>query len=125
MKTTLKGMLKRLFTDGGDYNFLIVHLDNNNYMQFLSGRGGEVLVMETSSNVDALQDLKLKDLGWDNDNEHGNYVIAAYISEELYFNNCVNLIEKTAKQIFNIDTIDMSNIETNFEGINTPSINPN
>jgi len=74
MKATLKGMIKRLLTDGGDYNFFIISINENSYMQFLGGRDSQFLIMETSYlDLDSLQDLKIRNLGWEQPNKGDNY----------------------------------------------------
>lgn len=123
MKNALHNSLKRLIEEGGKHNFLIINLRENYYIQVAGEFYSSHLLLETVSNhylpsdkqLNPVLQKKIIDLGWEAPKGNGNYSRRVSINSVEEYNSCVEFIQKTATEIFDVDVIENSMIELNLE----------
>ncbi|WP_338790092.1 hypothetical protein [Bernardetia sp. MNP-M8] len=122
MKNALHDSLKRLIEEGGKQNFLIINLGEY-YIQVAGEYYSSHLLLEAVSNhyLSSTKQLNLSlqkkiiDLGWTEPQKEGNYSCKMSINSTKEYDFCIAFIEKTAKEIYDVDTITNSMIELNLE----------
>lgn len=123
MKNALHHSLKRLIEEGGNHNFLIINLTENYYIQAAGKHYSSHLLIEAVSNnylpsekkLNSSQQENLLLLGWDAPKKEGNYTFRVSINSNEEYNACIEFIEKTAKEVYEVDFIDNCMIELNLE----------
>ncbi|WP_338761475.1 hypothetical protein WAF17_15575 [Bernardetia sp. ABR2-2B] len=122
MSNPLHNSLKRLIEEGGKQNFLILDFGDY-YIQIAGEYYSSYLLLEAVSNhylstdkkLDSVLQRKILDLGWEAPKGEGNYNLKLSINSNNEYDSCVEFIEKTAKEIYDVDTITNSMIELNLE----------